>query len=66
MLVLFFQRLMNSVRSILAAVSDLTFDKAAEISVHISEVTPSLAVTLIMSRSNEQATEEKLLKEIEN
>lgn len=65
MLELFLQRLPNSIQTILAAVSELTLDKAAEISDRILEVTPSPASTFAVSCSNEQAIEGKLLKEIE-
>lgn len=66
MMELFLQRLPASVQTILAAVSDLTLDKAAEISDRILEVTPSPVENFAVSQTNEQcSTEDKLLREIE-
>lgn len=65
MLELFLQRLPSSVQSILAAVSNLTLDKAAEISDRILEVTPSPVENFAISQNNEHSVEEKLFREIE-
>lgn len=65
MLELFLQRLPSSVQSILAAVSDLTLDKAAEISDRILEVTPSPVETFAISGSNGQSSENRIFREIE-
>lgn len=67
MMELFLQRLPASVQSILAAVSGLTLEKAAEVSDKILEVTPSPIETFaISSRSAEnKSTEEKLFQEIQ-
>ncbi|GFQ89037.1 uncharacterized protein TNCT_138441 [Trichonephila clavata] len=60
---LFLQRLPSSVQTILAAVSDLTLDKAADIADRIFEVSPS--PTENFSVSKEQSLESKLFREIE-
>ncbi|GBO44223.1 Retrovirus-related Pol polyprotein from transposon 17.6 [Araneus ventricosus] len=63
MLELFLQRLPTSVHTILAAVTDLTLDKAAEISDRILEVTPVPMEIHAVNKNN--SMEEKLLCEIE-
>ncbi|GFR16782.1 uncharacterized protein TNCT_731441 [Trichonephila clavata] len=60
---LFLQRLPSSVQTILAAVSDLTLDKAADIADRIFEVSPSPIETFSVSK--EQSLESKLFREIE-
>lgn len=65
MMELFLQRLPSSVQSILAAVSDLTLEKAAEISDKILEVTPSPVETFTVSHDNKKTTEENIFKELE-
>ncbi|GBN97781.1 hypothetical protein AVEN_269728-1 [Araneus ventricosus] len=65
MLELFLQRLPSSVQTILAAVSELTLDKAAEIANRIIEVSPSPIETFAVSNKNEQSLETKLFLEIE-
>ncbi|GBN25522.1 hypothetical protein AVEN_199935-1 [Araneus ventricosus] len=64
MLELFLQRLPSSVQSILAAVSELTLDKAAAIADRIIEVSPSPTETFAVSNKNEQSLETKLFLEI--
>lgn len=64
MMELFLQRLPVRVQSILAAVSDLTLDKAGEISDRILEVTPSPTENCAVSHTNE-SMESKLFREIE-
>ncbi|GBO32839.1 hypothetical protein AVEN_13690-1 [Araneus ventricosus] len=54
MLELFLQRLPSLVQTILAAVSELTLDKAAEIADRIIEVSPSPIETFAVSKKNEQ------------
>ncbi|GBN07564.1 hypothetical protein AVEN_147874-1 [Araneus ventricosus] len=65
MLELFLQRLPASVQTILAAVTDLTLDKAAEISDRILEVTPVPMEIHAVNKNNSNSMEEKLLCEIE-
>ncbi|GBO14308.1 hypothetical protein AVEN_207893-1 [Araneus ventricosus] len=65
MLELFLQRLPTSVQTILAAVTDLTLDKAAEISDRILEVTPVPMEIHAVNKNNSNSMEEKLLCEIE-
>ena len=65
MLELFLQRLPSTVQTILAAVSDLTLDKAAEISDKILEVTPSPVENFAVSHSSATSTDEKIFHEIE-
>lgn len=65
MLELFLQRLPTSVQSILAAVTDLTLDKAAEIADRILEVTPVPIEIHAVNKGNSNSMEEKLLREIE-
>lgn len=65
MLELFLQRLPSSVQTILAAVSKLTVDKAAEIADRILEVTPSPVENFAVSRSENDTTETRLFREIE-
>lgn len=65
MLELFFQRLPTSVQTILAAVTDLTLDKAADIADRILEVTPIPLETHAVSKNNSNSVEEKLLREVE-
>lgn len=65
MLELFLQRLPSAVQTILAAVSDLTLAKAAEIADRILEVTPSPVETFAVSNSDEQSIEQRLFREIE-
>ncbi|GBN70242.1 Transposon Ty3-I Gag-Pol polyprotein [Araneus ventricosus] len=65
MLELFLQRLPTSVQTILAAVTDLTLDKAAEISDRILEVTPVPMEIHAVNKNNSNSMEEKLLSEIE-
>ncbi|GBM19170.1 Retrovirus-related Pol polyprotein from transposon opus, partial [Araneus ventricosus] len=65
MLELFLQRLPSSVQTILAAVSELTLDKAAEIADRIIEVSPSPIETFAVSKKNEQSLKTKLFLEIE-
>ncbi|GFQ88286.1 uncharacterized protein TNCT_727441 [Trichonephila clavata] len=62
---LFLQRLPSSVQTILAAVSDLTLDKAADIADRILEVSPSPTETFSVSNKKEQSLESKLFREIE-
>ncbi|GFQ75356.1 uncharacterized protein TNCT_568561 [Trichonephila clavata] len=62
---LFLQRLPSSVQTILAAVSDLTLDKAADIADRIFEVSPSPIETFSVSNKKEQSLESKLFREIE-
>ncbi|GBN49535.1 hypothetical protein AVEN_269777-1 [Araneus ventricosus] len=64
MLKLFLQRLPTSVQTILAAVSDLILDKAAEISDRILEVTP-VPMKIHAVNKNSNSVEENLLREIE-
>ncbi|GFX61683.1 retrovirus-related Pol polyprotein from transposon gypsy [Trichonephila clavipes] len=65
MLELFLQRLPSRVQSILAAVSDLTLAKAAEISDRIFEVTPTPVETYAISGASATTTEDRLFREIE-
>ncbi|XP_054716441.1 uncharacterized protein LOC129225926 [Uloborus diversus] len=65
MLELFLQRLPSSVQTILAAVSELTLDKAAEIADRIIEVPLSPTETFAVSNRSEPTLETKLLREIE-
>lgn len=65
MLELFLQRLPSSVQTILAAVSELTLEKAAEIADRIIEVSPSPVETFSVSQSNAESLETKLFREIE-
>ncbi|KAF8795289.1 hypothetical protein HNY73_003157 [Argiope bruennichi] len=65
MLELFLQRLPTSVQTILAAVIDLTLDKAAKISDKILEVTPVPMEIHAVNKINSNSVEEKLLREIE-
>ncbi|GFR29915.1 peptidase A2 domain-containing protein [Trichonephila clavata] len=65
MMELFLQHLPFSVQTILAAVSDLTLDKDAEIADRILEVSPSPIETFSVSNKKEQSLESKLLREIE-
>ncbi|GFQ97676.1 uncharacterized protein TNCT_503951 [Trichonephila clavata] len=62
---LFLQRLPSSVQTILAVVSDLTLDKAADIVDRILEVSPSPIETFSVSNKKEQSLESKLFREIE-
>ncbi|GFU53280.1 uncharacterized protein TNCV_2953171 [Trichonephila clavipes] len=61
----FLQRLPSSVQTILAAVSDLTLNKAADIADRILEVSPSPIETFAVSNKKEQTIESKLSREIE-
>ncbi|GBN37337.1 Retrovirus-related Pol polyprotein from transposon 412 [Araneus ventricosus] len=65
MLELFLQRLPTSVQTILAAVTDLTLYKAAEISDRILEVTPVPMEIHAVDENNSNSMKEKLLCEIE-
>ncbi|GBN35063.1 hypothetical protein AVEN_240853-1, partial [Araneus ventricosus] len=65
MLELFLLRLPTSVQTILAAVTDLTLEKAAEISDRILEVTPIPMEIHAVNKNNSNSMEEKLLCEIE-
>ncbi|GBO40449.1 Retrovirus-related Pol polyprotein from transposon opus [Araneus ventricosus] len=65
MLELFLQRLPTSVQTILAAVTDLTLDKAAEILDRILEVTPVPMEIHAVNKNISNSMEEKLLCEIE-
>ncbi|GBL97869.1 hypothetical protein AVEN_126988-1 [Araneus ventricosus] len=65
MLELFLQRLPTSVQTILAAVTDLTLDKAAEISDRILEVTYIPMEIHSVNKNNSNSMVEKLLCEIE-
>ncbi|GBM27013.1 hypothetical protein AVEN_256945-1 [Araneus ventricosus] len=65
MLELFLQRLPTSVQTILAAVTDLTLDKAAEISGRILDVTPVPMEIHVVNKNNSNSMEENLLCEIE-
>lgn len=67
MMELFLQRLPTSVQTILAAVSELTLDKAAEIADRILEVTPVPVPieNFSISQAKGNSTEEKLFREIE-
>ncbi|GFR27595.1 uncharacterized protein TNCT_150881 [Trichonephila clavata] len=62
---LFLQRLPFSVQAILAAVSYLTLDKAADIAERILEVSPYPIETFSVSNKKQQSLESKLLREIE-
>ncbi|GFR33893.1 uncharacterized protein TNCT_673761 [Trichonephila clavata] len=62
---LFLQHLPSSVQTILAAVSDLTLNKAADIADRILEVSPSPIETFSVSNKKEQSLESKLFCEIE-
>ncbi|KAG8180624.1 hypothetical protein JTE90_018242 [Oedothorax gibbosus] len=62
---LFLQRLPTSVQSILAVVTDLKVDKAAEIANKIIEVNPSPVETFSVARGAKNSLDNKLLKEIE-
>nr|XP_042907571.1 uncharacterized protein LOC122271191 [Parasteatoda tepidariorum] len=64
MLELFLQRLPTSVQTILAAVSDLTLEKAADISDKILEVTPVPMETHSITENDSNSMEEKLLRQI--
>ncbi|GFR25342.1 uncharacterized protein TNCT_352401 [Trichonephila clavata] len=64
MMELFLQRLPSSVQTILAAVSDLTLDKDAEIADRILEVSPSPIEIFSVSNKKEQSLESKMLREI--
>lgn len=64
MLELFLHRLPTSVQTILAAVTNLTLDKAAEISDKIMEVTP-VPMEVHAVTKNSDSMQEKLLHEIE-
>ena len=65
MLELFLQRLPSSVQSILAAVSDLTLEKAAEISDRILEVTPSPMENFAVSQAITPTSEERIFREFD-
>ncbi|GFV82980.1 uncharacterized protein TNCV_1179941 [Trichonephila clavipes] len=65
MLELFLQLLSSSIQTILAAVSDLMLNKAADIADQILEVSPSHIETFAVSNKNEQPLESKLFREIE-
>ncbi|GFR04463.1 uncharacterized protein TNCT_289991 [Trichonephila clavata] len=62
---LFLQRLPSSVQTVLAAVSDLSLDKAADIADRILEVLPSPIETFSVSNKKEQPLESKLFREVE-
>ncbi|GFQ83391.1 retrovirus-related Pol polyprotein from transposon opus [Trichonephila clavata] len=64
MMELFLQRLPSSVQTILAAVSDLTLDKDAEIADRILEVSPSPIEIFSVSNKKEQSLKSKMLPEI--
>ncbi|GFX02292.1 transposon Ty3-I Gag-Pol polyprotein [Trichonephila clavipes] len=60
------QRLPSSIQTILAAVSDLTLNKATDIANRIlTEVSPSPIETFAVSNKKEQTSESKLFREIE-
>ncbi|GFS78886.1 uncharacterized protein TNCV_4341521 [Trichonephila clavipes] len=65
MMELFLQRLLSSVPTILAAVSDLTLNKTADIADRILEVSPSPIETFSVSNKKEQTLKSKLFREIE-
>lgn len=65
MLELFLQRLPSRVQSILAAVTDLNLDRAAEISDKILEVTPSPVENFAISEASANAPIDRLFREIE-
>ncbi|GFW45293.1 uncharacterized protein TNCV_4734011 [Trichonephila clavipes] len=65
MMELFLQRLPSSVQTILAAVSDLTLNKAVDIADRILEVSPSPIETFAVSNKKEQTLESKLFRKIE-
>ncbi|GFV93784.1 uncharacterized protein TNCV_366831 [Trichonephila clavipes] len=65
MLGLFLQRLATSVETILAAVTDLTLDKATEISDRIREFTRIPKEIYAVNKNNTNSFEQKLLREIE-
>ncbi|GFX57358.1 uncharacterized protein TNCV_3915211 [Trichonephila clavipes] len=65
MLMINIQRLPSSVQTILAAVSDLTLNKAADIADRILEISPSPIETFAVSNKKEQTSESKLFREIE-
>ncbi|GFX70914.1 uncharacterized protein TNCV_1688971 [Trichonephila clavipes] len=62
---LFLQRLPSSVQTVLAAISDLTLNKAADIAHRILEVSPSPIETFAVSNKKEQTSESNLFREIE-
>ncbi|GFT81656.1 uncharacterized protein TNCV_3674701 [Trichonephila clavipes] len=62
---LFLQRLPSSVQTILAAVSDLTLNKAAGIADRILEVSPSPIETFAVPNKNVPTSESKVFREIE-
>lgn len=65
MLELFLQRLPTNVQSILAAVTDLSLDKASEIADRILEVTPLPSAAMAVSQINRESLETKFFREIE-
>ncbi|GFR33508.1 uncharacterized protein TNCT_312411 [Trichonephila clavata] len=65
MMELFLQRSPSPVQTILAAVSDLTLSKAADIEDRILEISLSAIETFAVSNKNEQSLEFKLFHEIE-
>ncbi|GFT82458.1 uncharacterized protein TNCV_3350351 [Trichonephila clavipes] len=65
MMELFLQRLPFSVQTILAAASDLTSTKAADIADRIIKVSPSPTDNFAVSNKKEQTLEPKLFREIE-
>ncbi|GBN40538.1 hypothetical protein AVEN_120928-1 [Araneus ventricosus] len=65
MLELFLQRFPTSVQAILAAVTNIALDKAAEISDRILEVTPVPMEIHVVNKNYSNSMEEKLLREIE-
>ncbi|GFX03332.1 transposon Ty3-G Gag-Pol polyprotein [Trichonephila clavipes] len=65
MMELFFQHLPSLVQTILAAVSDLTLNKAVDIADQILEVSRSPIETFAVYNKNEQSLESKLFREIE-
>ncbi|GFY10943.1 transposon Ty3-I Gag-Pol polyprotein [Trichonephila clavipes] len=62
---LFLQRLPFSVQTILADISDLTLNKAADITDRILEVSSSPIETFTVSNKKEQTSESKQFHEIE-
>ncbi|GFX96362.1 uncharacterized protein TNCV_2054811 [Trichonephila clavipes] len=61
---LFLQRLPSSVQTILAAISDLALNKAADIADRILEVSPSPIEIFAVSNKKEQTSESELFCEI--
>ncbi|GFX32299.1 transposon Ty3-G Gag-Pol polyprotein [Trichonephila clavipes] len=65
MMELFLQRLPSSVQTILAALSDLTLNKVADIADRILDVSPSPIESFAVSNKKEQTLESKQFREVE-